>query len=344
MDRLRFARLKAEIESEATAEQCLELEELVRRLAAAKQGQVLVARRTRALAEARVCPLCAHDDIVKHGFDKRGIQRFKCRRSADGSCGCGKAFNALTKTALARMRKPEEWARYAALMAKRFVSIADLRESGIDISRLTAWRWRHRLLRLQAERQPELLDGVIEADETFFRSSFKGSRGWKRGNPPENRPPRYRGGAALKAGLSGEQIPVLSAVATSGQMIEAVLPNRTAIESALEGRIASGSVLCSDGLKAYVKAAVAAGSEHRRIQTPRPNWVQKAIGGKPRRKGRLGLGRVNAHHERLKTFVNREARGVSTRYLHLYAGWLRAIRRPGFSAEILLSEAVSTLT
>lgn len=341
MDGLRFAELQAEIGSQATAAQCLELEELVRRLAAAKQSEVLVARRTRDLAEARSCPHCAHHDIVKHGFDTRGIQRFKCRRSTGG--GCGKSFNALTKTALARMRKPEEWVRYAALMANRFISIADIRESGIDISRLTAWRWRHRLLRLQAERQPELLDGVIEADETFFRSSFKGSRGWKRGNPPENRPPRYRGGAALKAGSSGEQIPVLSAVATSGQMIEAVLPNRTAIEPALEGRIAPGSVLCSDGLAAYVKVAVAAGSEHRRIQTPRLDWVQKAIGGKPRRKGRLGLGRVNAHHERLKTFVNRQARGVSTRYLHLYAASLRATRRQGFSAETLLAEAVSTL-
>lgn len=341
MDACRFSQMKAEIEDTATAEQCLELEDLVRKVAAAKQAHVVVARRTRALASERTCPRCGHDDVVKHGVDARGGQRFRCRATRDG--GCGRTFNALTGTPLARMRKPDEWARYAAAMATRFVSVDRVRDLGIEISRLTAWRWRHRLLGVQAELQPATLAGVIEADETFFRSSYKGSRAWKRGTPPENRPPRYRGGAALKPGLSGEQIPVLSAVAVDGGTIEAVLPDRTAIEPTLRGRIAPGSVVCSDGLKAYVTVAVAANSEHRRITTPKPNWLQKVKGGKPRRKGRLGLGRVNAHHERLKTFVNRDARGVSTRYLHLYAGWLRASRRPEMSAERLLADAVSTL-
>jgi transposase-like protein len=340
MDALRFAELKAEITGEATAEQCLELEELVRKISAEKQGEMVVARRSRALDQARKCPHCGHLDVVKHGVDGRSAQRFRCRQSPGG--GCGKTFNVFTGTPLARMRKPQEWARYASLMATRFVSIDAIRDTGIDISRLTAWRWRHRLLKLQAERQSETLSGVIEADETFFRSSFKGSRLWKRGNPPENRPPRYRGGPAMTAGLSSEQIPVLTAIAANGESIEAVLANRADIGPTLSGRIASGSVLCSDGLPAYVKVAVDAGSEHRRVQTPKMDYIKKAKGGKPRRKGRLGLGHVNAHHERMKTFVNREARGVSTRYLHLYVGWLRASRRPGFNAETLLSEAIST--
>lgn len=50
----------------------------------------------------------------------------------------------------------------------------------------------------------------------------------------------------------------------------------------------------------------------------------------------MSLGRVNAHHERLKTFVNRGARGVSTRHLPAYLGWLRAIRAPGFQPEKLI--------
>lgn len=60
-----------------------------------------------------------------------------------------------------------------------------------------------------------------------------------------------------------------------------------------------------------------------------PMLTGKTIAGWPRRPGRLGLGRVDAHHERVdspsralarKTFVNRGARGVSTRYLPLYLG------------------------
>lgn len=83
---------------------------------------------------------------------------------------------------------------------------------------------------------------------------------------------------------------------------------------------------------AYAAAAKKkARSEHRRIDPPRKDWVKRAVGGKPRKPGRMGLGHVNAHHERLKTFVNRRRRGVSTHDLPAYIGWARALRRPSFS-------------
>lgn len=341
MEAGRFERLKARVARELTPEQCLELGEAVQAAAASRLADVALARRSAAVSSRRGCPHCGHGDIVKYGRDAQGRQRFRCRR--DGPAGCGRTFNALTGTAFARMRKPEKWAAYARMVAAGFKSVDDVKASGLGIARLTAWRWRHRLLRAQAMRQAAQVGGVIEADETYFLSSYKGHRGWQNGNPPENRPPRYRGGPAVKQGLSSEQIPVLTALDNAGGIIEEVLPNRAAIAATLQGRIAPGSVLCSDGHKAYVSAAVKSGSEHRRIMAPKKTWLTKAMGGKPRRPGRLGLGHVNAHHERTKTFVNRQVRGVSTRHLPLYLGWLRALRRPGFSPEALIDEALSTL-
>jgi len=195
--------------------------------------------------------------------------------------------------------------------------------------------WRPRSL------QSDKVSGIVEADEIFFRSSYKGHRGWKQHNPPENRPPRYRGGRALSAGLSGEQIPVLTAVDRADGIVEAVLSKRSDIVAALDGRIADGSVICSDGLKDYVKVAVNHRSEHRRIMPPRKDWLSKAIGFKPRQKGRLTLGRVNAHHARLKFFINDQLRGVATRYLPKYLAWARAMRRPGFAPPVLLEQAVA---
>jgi hypothetical protein len=64
------------------------------------------------------------------------------------------------------------------------------------------------------------------------------------------------------------------------------------------------------------------------------------LGGKPRRTGRLALGRVNSHHERMKTFVNRLARGASTVNLMTYLGWQRTVGRAGFGSETLLREAL----
>ena len=66
--------------------------------------------------------------------------------------------------------------------------------------------------------------------------------------------------------------------------------------------------------------------------------MRKAVGGKPRKPGRMGLGHVNAHHERLKTFVNRKCRGVSTHNLPAYLGWTRALRRPGFSTTDFVTD------
>ena len=291
------------------------------------------------IAADRRCPHCGCGGAIKHGRDGLGRQRFRCLKAADG--GCGRTFNPLTGTPFARMRKSDRWHAFAKALSGGFVSVDRLAAMDLGVCRLTAWRWRNRFLEAQAQRQSSKLGGVIEADETYFKTSFKGSRGWVRGSPPENRPPRYRGEEALKRGLSKEQVAVLAALDASGGIIDAVLPDRFSIEPALRGKIAPGSVICSDGEKAYVRVAMASDSEHRRISIPKKkSRAQKLKGGKPRRKGRLGLGRVNAQHERMKTFVNRQARGVSTANLPAYLGWLRAIRRPGFDPADLLRDAL----
>ena len=61
---------------------------------------------------------------------------------------------------------------------------------------------------------------------------------------------------------------------------------------------------------------------------------------KRRQKGRLGLGRVNAHHGQIKVLVNGRCRGVSTRYLGNYLGWHRAMVK-GSAGKALLDRALS---
>jgi hypothetical protein len=92
------------------------------------------------------------------------------------------------------------------------------------------------------------------------------------------------------------------------------------------------------GLVSYVDVAKRSGAEHRRIPAPRNNQLARVKGGKPRRAGTLGLGQVNAHHQRLKQFINGQARGVSTKHLPAYLGWSRAVRRPGFDPILLLTD------
>ena len=80
----------------------------------------------------------------------------------------------------------------------------------------TAFRWRHRFL-AAARSDPEVLKGIVEADETYVLESRKGARGL-------GRKARRRGGKAKKRGLSREQVPVLMAADRSGTTVSAVLP------------------------------------------------------------------------------------------------------------------------
>ncbi len=104
---------------------------------------------------------------------------------------------------------------------------------------------------------------------------------------------------ATKRGVSSDQVPVLTASDNADEVYEVVPPSMTAIETALDGRIARGSVICSNGALAHLKAAVKAGAEHRRVvvQTIVPAAVEaNPVPTKRRKNGRLGLRGVNAHH------------------------------------------------
>ena len=113
---------------------------------------------------------------------------------------------------------------------------------------------------------------------------------------------------------------MLTALDNTGGVYEAILPSLTAIE-----------------------AAVKAGAEHSRVVVPTIAPVAVKIAPLPtkrRQKGRLGLGRVNAHHGQIKALVNGRCRGVATRYFGNYVGWHRAMLRQGSTGKALLDRAL----
>lgn len=338
MEHQAFERIKASLVNKASASQVVDLEGIIRDIVARQITDVALARRTNATRNARTCPHCATACATLHGKDQNGRQRFRCCNAR-----CGRTYNILTGTPMARARKPEAWGRYLGYMTD-FMSVRKIILTGIDISHLTAFRWRHRFLAAAIADNAAILSGVIEGDETFFVRSFKGHRGWTQGVPPENRAARPSAWGATKRGVSSEQVPVLTVLDTNGGVYSRVLGGMGEIEAALAGRIAPGSVLCSDGAQAYLRAATAASAEHRRINVPTITpYAVKAVPAPTRRRktGRLGLGRVNAHHGQLKVLINERCRGVATRYLSSYVGWHRAMMRVGFTGKDLLDCATA---
>jgi transposase-like protein len=335
MDRPQFELFKAQVAA-ATAGQILELEDFIEHISTNRFTEMALARRSKETLRRRTCPHCQGNNIVLYGKDQNGRQRFKCR-------GCRRSYNILTGTPMARARMPEKWLKYLGCMTEH-MSVRKIVASGIGIHQVTAWRWRHRFLQAAANDNAAILSGVIEADKTIFPQSFKGSRGWKMGEPPANRAARQSGRGVAQLGLPHDQVLVLTALDNSGGVFQAILKSRTDIEVALEGRIAAGSVLCSDGSAAYVTVANNAESEHYRVFVPVSTLHAVNIKpvAMPEEKPRwLGLGRVNHLQLGLQYLINEQCRGVATKYLRTYLGWHRAMIRSGFEGKALLVRALA---
>jgi transposase-like protein len=314
MERIQFERLKTQL-AVASAGQILELDDVIQRLAARQFTAMALARRTRQTRRARTCPHCRGNTTVLHGKDQNGRQRFKCR-------DCRRTYNIMTGTPMARARKPEKWVTYLGCMSEH-MSVRKIVASGIGVHQVTAWRWRQRFLQASVNDNAPVLTGVVEAGETVFARSFKGSRGCR---------------GATKRRRPHEPVPVLAAMDSGSGVFEAILTPLTGIEVALQGRIAAGSVLCSDGNTAYLRVAATAGAEHYGVSVSPavnsvPTWIPTS--------GRLGLGRVKHHHHRLRHLINERCRGVATKYLDRYLGWHRAMIRPGFEGKMLLGRALA---
>ena len=105
-------------------------------------------------ALARRCPRCACDRYHRHG-QANGLQRYRCR-------ACGRTYNDLSGSPLARLRLREKWLDYlGAVLDSTSVRAAADR---VGVHRNTAFRWRRRFLRGPQQDRAERLDGIVEAD------------------------------------------------------------------------------------------------------------------------------------------------------------------------------------
>ena len=255
------------------------------------------------VAEKPICPHCADKQVSRWGF-ANGLQRYRC-------CACRATFNALTDTPLAGLRHKTKWMDYA----KQLVEGTSIRKSAaaVGIHPNTAFRWRHRFLKLPNGQRAISLAGIAEADETYFLESQKGR---KHGL---TRAPHKRGGKASKRGLSEEQIPVLICRDRAGNTADFMLEkaDKEHIGAVLKPLLATDVVLCTDGAKSLAAVARAMGITHRPVNLAAGQRIVAGV---------YHVQNVNAYDSRLKEWMRR-FHGVATRYLGNYLGWRRLIER-----------------
>ena len=252
-------------------------------------------------ARGRPCPRCGYARVHRCGHAS-GLQRFRC-------LGCGRSFNALTGTPLARLRKKEHWLAYLQCVLES----RTVREAArvVGVHRTTSFRWRHRFVPGAMRDRPPILRAIVEADETYRLESQKGSRNM-------TRKPRKRGGVATKRGISDELDCLLVARDRTGQTLDFHTGRGqvtvTQLHACLKPVLPVDVLLISDSALSYRHFAKQAGITHEAVN------VESGVHAR----GAIHIQNVNAWHSRFKSWLVR-FRGVASRYLINYSGWQRVL-------------------
>ena len=247
------------------------------------------------------CPHCNSKRIVKNGKN-RNVQRYRCK-------DCNATFGVNTNTFVHKTQKPlATWDRYIQLMLDGFTIRRIAGE--LEISTKTAFYWRHKILNALKKVISSQLNGIIEADETFFRLSYKGQ---KKDLP---RKARKRGGEAGKSGTSKEQVCVLTAIdRNKTNWMKPVCLGKLSTQNLMDNfakqittdsvLVTKRNVLVTDKHRAYIQFCEDLELQH------------EAEYAGVRRTGAYHMQNVNALHSQLKRFMRR-FNGVATKYLDNY--------------------------
>lgn len=267
------------------------------------------------------CPHCGGDDIVGHGKFK-GLKRYKCK-------GCKKTFNDLTGTSIDKLHKKESWGKYMQCVSEGLTLREAAKETGISYR--TSFIWRHKILSALKDVGSVKMEGIVEADETFFLFSEKGNR------KIQNRKPRKRGGKATKRGINDEHIAVIVSSDRHGEFIAEVAGRGRLTTKQIDDKIGKWigkevDVICTDSHRSYDGFARKKKLKHVKINASKGQHVKDKI---------YHIQNINSTHSLIKNWMHRFNGGVGSNYLQNYMNWFRVHRKLGNNQEKFMRYALT---
>lgn len=266
------------------------------------------------LANNYRCPFCESNHVVKNGTNSGKTPKFICKN-------CHKNYSIRTKTIFQGTHKSiEVWQEYIELFSQG-KSLPYISKT-MKINIKTAFYWRHKILKVLQKKNDDdnnKLGGIVEADETYFEESQKGSRkitrkARKRGVGLKNDPISSQKEHHL-VGLSHHKVCVLTAIDRNknsfGRPVGYGKVNKNEIEI-LQHHIQKDSILITDGDKSY--------------QVLNNVKLKQLKFGLVDNKNKIyHMNNINNYHSRLKKFMQR-FNGVATKYLDLYVDYFKEIK------------------
>ena len=185
------------------------------------------------------CPHCGSDHVARK-VDGDRIGRWNCH-------DCHASFNVLAGTIMQKTRiELQKWFMAVGLMvnAKKSLSAYQLARD-LSLTPQTARYLQQRIRAAMATEQAPMLQGIVEADETYLGGKPR------KANKREDRKPSKRGRGTSKT-------PIIGAVERGGKVVARIATDLSAkgIIRFLQGAVEkSGTLLVTDEYTAYAAAA-----------------------------------------------------------------------------------------
>ena len=209
---------------------------------------------------------------------------------------------------------------YSKVIKEEGLHTIDHMKKRIGISNQSAFDWRHRLL-LSSPKKKEKFEQEVQMDDLWFLYSQKGRKGLDYA--------RERGGSKRK-GDNNFQVKLLAASDKKQLELKVAKIGRVSEKDIIHSmgeKFTSSSKLVTDKHKSFEAFAKGAGLEHVSFLSKK----HKAETGE-------NVQYINNVAGRLKTWINRQLRGVSTKYLQLYANYFSYTENESFDINKNLAE------
>lgn len=182
------------------------------------------------------CPYCGSTSVARKQ-ERHRVGRWNCR-------GCKASFNVLSGTIFEKTKLPlHKWFVAIGIMvnAKKSVSSCQLARD-LELNQKSAWYMQQRIRAAMAADQAPMLQGIVEADETYV-----GGKPRKKNRRDPDDPPAPRGRGTAKT-------PVIGAVERGGKVVARVATDLSGkgILGFLRGAVdPDGTLLITDEYRAY---------------------------------------------------------------------------------------------